>query len=108
GREMEAAPGVDDEVVRVMLELARLLGAAGVVRPGLGDDRLEPREHEQYGHAVRRERGRARADVGAREQRTGEREADEREGEEERVRRVDEGEVHARSGERQPEGPGRR
>ena len=105
GREVEAAPGVDDEVVRVMLELDRLLGSAGVVRPRLGDDGLEPGEDEQHGHAVRGERRRAHTHVRACQQHAGEREADQWDREEERVRRVDEGKVHPRGAERQPERP---
>ncbi len=107
-REVEALLRVNDEVVRVVPKLARLLRRARVVRERLGHDRLEPREDEQHGHAVRGERHCVRARIGSGQQRTREREADERDGEEERVRRVDEREIHPGRGERERERPRRR
>ncbi len=104
---MEVVVRVDDEVARVVQELAASSDVPGLcerVSETIGSSHANT---SSTGTPYASEPDRTAARVDARDEKPGHGEADERNREEERVRRMHEGEVHASRGERQHDRPRR-
>ena len=94
---------VDDELAAVLLECALQLVGVGRHRARVVHDRAEPEHEERGGNDERAERQRTRADICPLPQRAHDEESDERDPEEDRVRRMHDREHESRSCSRRDE-----
>ncbi len=100
GREVVRGVGVDDELASVLLECAPKLVGVGRHRARVVHDRTKPEQEERGRDDERDERERPVAQVLSLPQSARREEADERDPEEDRVGRMDDGESQTRRGRR--------
>ncbi len=108
GREPVARVGEDVELAGVLPKRALQLVDGGRVRARVADDREQPREIDRRGDDQRRQRCGDPPRFAPLDERANDEEACEREPEEDRVRRVDDGEHEPRRGDRREQAAARR